>query len=93
MLKGGVSDPRNKNVLKMFNLIGIGERVGSGALDIFEVWREEKLDAPVIEEQSGRDGKPNRTQVTLPLVNTSIGTGSTTGEAESANSPIVGSGE
>ena len=43
MLKGGVSDPRNKNVLKMFNLIGIGERVGSGALDIFEVWREEKM--------------------------------------------------
>ena len=42
----------------------------------------------MIEEQSGRDGKPNRTQVTLPLVNTSIGVGSTTGEAESANSPI-----
>lgn len=88
MLKGGVSDPRNKNVLKMFNLIGIGERAGSGVPDIFKVWREEKLDAPVIEEQSGRDGKPNRTQVTLPLVNTSIGAGSTTGEVESANSPI-----
>lgn len=30
MIKGGVSDPRNKNMLKLFNLIGIGERAGSG---------------------------------------------------------------
>ena len=30
MLKGGISDPRNKALMKMFNLIGIGERAGSG---------------------------------------------------------------
>lgn len=30
MLKGSISDPRNKALMKMFNLIGIGERVGSG---------------------------------------------------------------
>ena len=30
MLKGGISDPRNKALMKMLNLIGIGERAGSG---------------------------------------------------------------
>ena len=37
MLKGGISDPRNKALMKMFNLIGIGERAGSGVPDIFAV--------------------------------------------------------
>ena len=27
---GGISDPRNSTMLKMFNLIDIGERAGSG---------------------------------------------------------------
>ena len=38
MLRGGISDPRNATLLKMFNLIGYGERVGSGVPDIFAVW-------------------------------------------------------
>ena len=37
---GGVSDPRNGTMLKMFNLIDIGERAGSGIPNIFRVWRE-----------------------------------------------------
>ena len=68
MLKGGISQPRNKNLLKMFNLIGIGEHAGSGVPDIFDVWKTEKFADPVIEERSGRDGGPDRTTVTLPLV-------------------------
>ena len=68
MLKGGISQPRNKNLLKMFNLIGIGEHAGSGVPDIFDVWKTEKFAEPVIEERSGRDGGPDRTTVTLPLV-------------------------
>ena len=35
MLKGGISDPRNKTLMKMFNMIGIGERAGIGVPDIF----------------------------------------------------------
>ena len=31
MRKGGESDPRNKSLMKMFNLINIGERSGSGS--------------------------------------------------------------
>ena len=51
-----------------FNLIGIGEHAGSGVPDIFDVWKTEKFADPVIEERSGRDGGPDRTTVTLPLV-------------------------
>lgn len=38
---GGISDPRNGTMLKMFNLIDIGERAGSGIPNIFRVWREQ----------------------------------------------------
>ena len=51
MLKGGISDPRNKALMKMFNLIGIGERAGSGVPDIYHVWEEYAWKRPeVIEE-------------------------------------------
>ena len=40
MLRGGISDPRNKTLMKMFNMIGIGERAGSGIPDIYQVWEE-----------------------------------------------------
>ena len=64
MLKGGISDPRNKALMKMFNLIGIGERAGSGVPDIFAVWDQEGWKEPEVEEQYG----PDRTILTLPLV-------------------------
>ncbi|MBQ6519850.1 MAG: winged helix-turn-helix transcriptional regulator [Anaerolineaceae bacterium] len=67
MLKDGISEPRNKNMLKMFNLIGIGEHAGSGVPDIFDVWKTEGLDEPIVEEQFGND-KPDRTTVILPLI-------------------------
>ena len=33
-VKGGVSEPGNKFIIKMFNLIRIGERAGSGVPDL-----------------------------------------------------------
>ncbi len=47
---GGVSDPRNGAMLKMFNLIDIGERAGSGIPNIFRVWREQGWSEPEIAE-------------------------------------------
>ena len=38
-LQGGVSEPRNAIIMKMFNLIAIGERAGSGIPSIREAWR------------------------------------------------------
>lgn len=64
MLRGGISDPRNKALMKMFNLIGFGERAGSGVPDIFAVWDSQGWNAPEIEELH----TPDRTIVTLPLV-------------------------
>ena len=68
MLKGGISDPRNKALMKMFNMIGIGERAGSGVPDIFSVWEQEGWKEPEIEEWYG----PDRTILTLSLVKKAV---------------------
>ena len=51
MRLGGISDPRNKVLLKMFNLVDVGERAGSGVPNIFNTWADEDWVEPVIEEQ------------------------------------------
>ena len=63
MLRGGVSDPRNRGLMKMFNLIDIGERAGSGIPKIVNIWSDEKLKDPVIAEEFD----PDRTILTLSL--------------------------
>ena len=59
---GGVSDPRNSTLIKMFNLIDVGERAGSGIPNIFSVWNKQDWPAPVISESF----EPDR--ITLSLV-------------------------
>lgn len=61
MLRGGISDPRNKALMKMFNMIGIGERAGSGVPDIFAIWNSQGWMTPEVEEQYN----PGRTILTL----------------------------
>ncbi len=61
---GGESDPRNKALMKMFNLINIGERAGSGVPNIFNVWEGEDWEEPVIEERFD----PDRTVLSLSFV-------------------------
>jgi predicted HTH transcriptional regulator len=60
---GGVSDPRNVTLIKLFNLIDIGERSGSGLPSIFEVWKTQGWKMPVLEEQFN----PDRTILSLAL--------------------------
>ncbi len=55
MRLGGMSDPRNKALMKMFNLISIGERAGSGVPNIFQVWEDEGWTEPVIAEHFNPD--------------------------------------
>lgn len=64
MLKGGISDPRNKALMKMFNLIGIGERAGSGVPDIYSVWEQQGWRRPKVIEEYG----PDRTILKLSFV-------------------------
>ena len=62
-LSGGVSDPRNATILKMFNLIDIGERTGSGIPSIRDTWQQMKWpEISVIEECN-----PERTTIRLLL--------------------------
>lgn len=63
-LKGGVSDPRNENIFKMFNLLGVGERAGSGLENIQLAWKEQEWLAPDLEELYD----PDRISLTLRTV-------------------------
>ena len=60
---GGVSDPRNGTMMKMFNLIDIGERAGSGFPNIFEVRKPQGWSEPTILISS----EPDRSTLVLPL--------------------------
>ena len=64
MRLGGESDPRNRTLMKMFNLINIGERAGSGVPNIFNVWEDEGWVEPEIEERFD----PDRTVLTLSFM-------------------------
>ncbi len=68
MLRGDISQPRNRLLLNMFNSIGVGERAGSGVPDIYSIWKSEHFDDPIVDEASGREGNLDRTTLTLPMV-------------------------
>ena len=59
---GGLSDPRNGTMLKMFNMIDIGERAGSGIPNIFRVWHDQGWAEPTITQSMNPD------RITLSLV-------------------------
>jgi len=50
-IRGGVSDCRNRNLQTMFDLIGYGERAGSGLPKIFQNWREQLWRLPELREK------------------------------------------
>ena len=64
MLKGGISEPRNRTIMKMFNLIHVGERAGSGVPEIFSIWNDEGWVMPEVEELY----QPDRTILRLSFV-------------------------
>ena len=62
-LVGGVSDPRNESLIKMFNLINVGERTGSVLPSIRTIWLRQGWQEPEIVESFN----PDRTTLELPL--------------------------
>jgi predicted HTH transcriptional regulator len=54
-MNGGITDPRNPLLFKMFALLDIGERAGSGLHSIRTVWEDMKWEAPVMTEQINPD--------------------------------------
>ncbi|WP_236692665.1 ATP-binding protein [Aneurinibacillus tyrosinisolvens] len=63
-LEGGVSDLRNPNLFKMFVLIGMGERAGSGLHNISHTWDEREWENPEFIQQT----EPARTVFILRMV-------------------------
>lgn len=62
-VEGGISDPRNGIMLKIFSLIDFGERAGSGLSGICKCW-EKVYNTPVSIEETHKDGV-DRTVLTL----------------------------
>lgn len=64
VLKGGVSECRNKTLQGMFAMLGYGEKAGSGIDKIRQGWASQKWRWPMIQEQH----RPDRVRLILPMV-------------------------
>lgn len=64
ILKGGVSECRNRLLQTMFSLLGYGEKAGSGFDKIRQGWASQNWRLPNIEETL----QPDRVRVVLPMV-------------------------
>lgn len=62
-LEGGISDPRNPVIFKMFSLINVGERAGSGLSNIQQAWEEYHWEKPLLFETF----EPERTTLKLKI--------------------------
>jgi ATP-dependent DNA helicase RecG len=64
LYQGGISDPRNPNLLKMFQMLGLVERAGSGFQKILRAWREQHWFIPLVLENLQLE----LTMIQLPVV-------------------------
>ena len=62
--QGAVSECRNPSLQRMFQMMGAGDKAGSGIDKIRQGWASQKWRWPLIEEQL----KPDRVRLTLPMV-------------------------
>ena len=64
LLRGGVSECRNKSLQKMFQMLGVGDKAGSGIDKIRSSWAAQQWRSPSIQETL----RPDRVRLTLPMV-------------------------
>ena len=64
VVRGGVSECRNKSLQLMFQMIGGGEKAGSGIDKIRQGWASQKWSSPTLQEST----QPDRVRLVLPLV-------------------------
>ncbi|WP_353929865.1 RNA-binding domain-containing protein [Okeanomitos corallinicola TIOX110] len=64
LYEGGISEPRNPNLQKMFKMIGLGEKAGSGFAKILRAWKEQQWFIPLVREKLDLD----ITTVALPMI-------------------------
>ncbi|PSF33082.1 transcriptional regulator [Aphanothece hegewaldii CCALA 016] len=51
LYEGGLSDARNPNLQKMFQMLGLGEKAGSGFGKILRAWKEQQWLIPLVSEK------------------------------------------
>lgn len=64
LLVGGVSECRNKSLQKMFQLLGVGDKAGSGLDKIRSSWHAQLWQPPSLRETL----RPDRVILTLPMI-------------------------
>lgn len=64
ILRGAVSECRNKALQVMFQMLGVGDKAGSGIDKIRDSWKSQHWQSPRLEETQ----RPDRVLLTLPLV-------------------------
>jgi predicted HTH transcriptional regulator len=63
-IQGGISDCRNRNLQKMFQLVGLGEQAGSGLPKVYQNWRKQHWRLPEL----GETHDPDQTILRLRMV-------------------------
>ena len=64
ILRGGVSECRNKGLQRMFRMLGAGDQAGSGIDKIRVSWAGQHWQSPRLQESL----QPDRVKLTLPMV-------------------------
>lgn len=64
ILKGSVSECRNKALQRMFQMLGVGDKAGSGIEKIRSSWAAQHWQSPRMEETQ----RPDRVKLSLPMV-------------------------
>ncbi len=62
--QGGLTDPRNPHLQKMFQMVGLGDKAGSGVPKILRAWKEQQWIKPFISE----DLEVDMTTLELPMI-------------------------
>lgn len=62
--QGGLTDPRNPHLQKMFQMVGLGDKAGSGVPKILRAWKEQQWVTPLISE----DLEVDMTTLALPMI-------------------------
>jgi len=61
--KGGISNPRNVALMKLFHLAGVGRGTGSGMVQIYQAWEQQGWQDPIVQELYA----PDRTTIVFPF--------------------------
>ena len=66
LVRGGTSECRNKNLQRMFQYLGVGDKAGSGIERIRQSWESALWASPRLTETTG----PDRVHLELPTIST-----------------------